>query len=255
MGFYYNEGFYYDEAEGFYYDTKFLYDQRDGFYYDQQQGLNLNANRGKFLADKVDKFNKTNKDFWTTGDGQARMLEVFDKLKIDVDVHINKEKPKPGKTAGAAIQNVVTTQLVKEVVRGFCLNTDPAKFLETSGDDAKDKLSLLLGKECQRVLSDPADHRKKWRVEGSKAKKAMDKVSEDLIPFIVTWLQKAEFKTANAGQEETLQALVARRAVKEAAYAFAKQTKPDIADEPKQALAQSKNMAAAIAKKAIAVLA
>ena len=42
---------------------------------------------------------------------------------------------------------------------------------------------------------------------------------------------------------------------KEAAYAFAKQTKPDIADEPKQALAQSKNMAAAIAKKAIAVLA
>ena len=41
----------------------------------------------------------------------------------------------------------------------------------------------------------------------------------------------------------------------EAAYAFAKQTKPDIADEPKQALAQSKNMAAAIAKKAIAVLA
>ena len=42
----------------------------------------------------------------------------------------------------------------------------------------------------------------------------MDKVSEDLIPFIVTWLQKAEFKTANAGQEETLQALVARRAVK-----------------------------------------
>jgi hypothetical protein len=33
------------------------------------------------------------------------------------------------------------------------LNTNPAKFLETSGDDAKDKLSLLLGKECQRVLS------------------------------------------------------------------------------------------------------
>jgi hypothetical protein len=42
----------------------------------------------------------------------------------------------------------------------------------------------------------------------------MDNVSEDLIPFIVTWLQKSEFKTANAGQEETLQALVARRAVK-----------------------------------------
>ena len=46
-----------------------------------------------------------------------------------------------------------------------------------------------------------------------------------------------------------------KKFIQEAAYAFAKQTKPDIADEPKQALAQSKNMAAAIAKKAIAVLA
>ena len=73
---------------------------------------------------------------------------------------------------------------------------------------------MSFDKLCVLIIFLAADHRAKWRVEGSKAQKAMDNVSEELIPFIVTWLQKSEFKTANAGQEETLQALVARRAVK-----------------------------------------
>mgnify|MGYP006944948774 CR=1 FL=1 len=45
------------------------------------------------------------------------------------------------------------------------------------------------------------DYRKAWRVEGSDAKKAMDKVTGNLIPFMVTWLGQQKFHYPNPNQD------------------------------------------------------
>merc|ERR1712184_6991 len=126
MGFYYNqhqEGFYYEEQKpGFYYNEK------DGFYYDQeQQGFYYEGfyydNQG-FYYDSEDKFNKENKDYWYKGDGKKRMVKALNGLRTMVDQYVT-ENPHPANDVqGQALTNVITVQIVKEVIKKFLKNVE-----------------------------------------------------------------------------------------------------------------------------------
>lgn len=106
---------------------------KDGFYYDQ-----------------TDKFNKDNKDYWYKGEGKKRMVQALNGLRTQVDHHVTKNPHPANETQGRALSNVVTVQVVREVIRKFVKNVDPDTFFENGGD-AK-KLATLLAKECQTCL-------------------------------------------------------------------------------------------------------
>merc|ERR1712228_726963 len=119
-GFYYNQnkpGFYYD---GFYYERENQQDQEDGFYYDQN-----------------DKFNKKNKDYWYKGDGKKRMVNALNGLRTQVDHHVTKNPRAANETQGRALSNVVTVQVVREVIKKFVRNVDHKGFFENGGDAKK----------------------------------------------------------------------------------------------------------------------
>merc|ERR1712066_25455 len=223
MGFYYNQpGFYYNQP-GFYYnqqqqDGGFYY---DGFYYEQQQEEDQ---QDGFYYDEVDKFNKDNKDYWAKGDGKDRMIKALNGLRTQVDHHVTKDKTGPNATQGRALSNVIVVEVVREVIRKFVKNVDPDAYFEAGGD-AK-KLATLLAKECQSALGAEKDFRKDWREEGSDAKKAMDKVTKSLVPFMVTWTSKQGFKKPNAIQDAALMKVVAERLVDEVFYGYAVANSP-----------------------------
>lgn len=80
----------------------------------------------------------------------------------------------------------------------------------------------------------------------------MDKVSGNLIPFMVTWVGKEPFHKPNGNQDAACQKLVAGRLVDEAFYEYAKRNNPAgcSGDEDKQG-AQSNKIAFSIANAAL----
>merc|ERR1712088_1042261 len=189
QGFYYNQpqqqGFYYNnqKPQGFYYENGFYYDgfyyesekQSQGFYYDEQD-----AEHGKF--------NKENKDYWYKGDGKKRAVAALNGLRTLVDKYVSENPHAANETQGKALSNVITVQVVKEVIKKFVKNVNPKEYFENGGDDKK--LAILLAKECQAILGPDVDFRGAWRKKGSKAQKAMDQVTNELVPFMVNWHSK-----------------------------------------------------------------
>jgi len=232
MGFYYDQqGFYYDkhQADGFYYDQNgfyynedgFYYNEKDGFYYDQQQrGFYYEG----FYYDQQDKLNKDNKDYWAKGNGRDRVVKALDGLRTLVDERVANDKSGPNETQGKALNNVITTQVVREVIKKFNKNVNPKEYFANGGDDKK--LGTLLAKECQNILGPDVDFRSKWRAEGSDAKKAMDQVTNQLVPFMVNWHSKEPWHKPNAIENAAMMKLVAARLVDEVFYEYATKTDP-----------------------------
>merc|ERR1712018_183841 len=246
QGFYYNQqpeqGFYYNQPQGFYYENGFYYDgfyyesekQSQGFYYDEQD-----AEHGKF--------NKENKDYWYKGAGKKRAVAALNGLRTLVDKYVADNPHAANETQGQALSNVITVQVVREVIKKFVKNVNPVDFFKNKGD-AK-KLSQLLVKECQAVLGPEKDFRAKWRAEGSDAQKAMDKVSNELVPFIVTWAAKQPFHTPNAIEDSACMKVVAQRLVDEASYEyFAKNDPSKIESNPQKQQKQIVYIAKSVAE-------
>merc|ERR1712038_452227 len=130
QGFYYDQGFYYNQPQGFYYENGFYYDgfyyesekQSQGFYYDEQD-----AEHGKF--------NKENKDYWYKGDGKKRAVAALNGLRTLVDKYVSENPHAANETQGAALSNVITVQVVRE-------KRQPSRFLQEQG-------------RCQKTLTAP----------------------------------------------------------------------------------------------------
>ena len=67
-----------------------------------------------------------------------------------VDHHVTKNPSKANKNQSKALSNVITIQVVKEVIKKFVKNVNPKEYFENGGDDKK--LGILLAKECQGIL-------------------------------------------------------------------------------------------------------
>merc|ERR1712025_532811 len=223
QGFYYDQGFYYNQPQGFYYENGFYYDgfyyesekQSQGFYYDEQD-----AEHGKF--------NKENKDYWYKGAGKERAVAALNGLRTLVDKYVSENPHAANETQGAALSNVITVQVVREVIKKFVKNVNPVDFFKNKGD-AK-KLSQLLVKERQAVLGPEKDFRAKWRAEGSDAQKAMDKVSNEL-------------------EDAACMKVVAQRLVDEASYEyFAKNDPSKIESNPEKQQKQIVYIAKSVAE-------
>merc|ERR1712130_613826 len=198
MGFYYDQGFYYDHYEGFYYNQ-----EKEGFYYDQRD-----ADHGKF--------NKENKDYWYKGAGRERIVKALNGLRTMVDVHVTKNPHAANDIQGQALSNVITIQVVREVIKKFVRNINPDEFFKNGGDE--EQLATLLAKECQSLLSPDVDFRKGWEAEGSEPRKAMDKGTQEIVPFMVSWAAKEEFHKPNGIQDAACMKIVAQRLCEEAFY-------------------------------------
>merc|ERR1712088_375687 len=231
QGFYYDQGFYYNQPQGFYYESE---KQSQGFFYDEQD-----AEHGKF--------NKENKDYWYKGDGKKRAVAALNGLRTLVDKYVSENPHAANETQGAALSNVITVQVVREVIKKFVKNVNPVDFFKNKGD-AK-KLSQLLVKESQAVLGPEKDFRAKWRAEGSDAQKAMDKVSNELVPFLVTWAAKQPFHTPNAIEDAACMKVVAQRLVDEASYEyFAKNDPSKVESNPEKQQRQIVYIAKSVAE-------
>merc|ERR1712158_222442 len=127
QGFYYNQpqqqGFYYNnqKPQGFYYESE---KQSQGFYYDEQD-----AEHGKF--------NKENKDYWYKGDGKKRAVAALNGLRTLVDKYVSENPHAANETQGAALSNVITVQVVREVIKKFVKNVNPVDFFKNKGDAKK----------------------------------------------------------------------------------------------------------------------
>ena len=161
MGFYYGQqvqqnGFYYDHHQSQQEQEGFYYGEEQGFYYDQQQkgfyyeGFYYNQMGEGFYYDQEDKFNKENKDYWYKGAGRERVVKALDGLRSLVDGHVIKNPHAANDTQGRALSNVVTIQVVREVIKKFVKNVNPAEFFKNKGTDKS--LATLLAKECQNCL-------------------------------------------------------------------------------------------------------
>merc|ERR1712228_1035005 len=177
----------------------------------------------------------------TTGTRETakkRMLAALNGIRTRVDDHILKNPSPPNDAQGRALSNFVTT-------------VNPNEFFKNGGDDKK--LAILLVKEIQEHLGPLHDYRNAWRQEGSNAKKAMDAVTNNLIPFMVTWVADQEFHTPNGNQDAACQKLVATRLVDEAFYEYACNTNPsfcsgDAAKQDKQAEDLGRDLADVVLK-------
>merc|ERR1712233_65605 len=248
MGFYYNQpqGFYYNQQpkQGFYYNQQpkgFYYNQQQqqpGFYYNQQQqGFYYNQQQQQqgFYYDQQDadhsKFNKENKDYWYKGAGRERAVKALNGLRTMVDSHVTKNPHPANETQGQALSNVITVAVVQEVIKKFIRNVDPEAFFKNGGTDKT--LATLLIKECQTCLGAEKDFRAAWRKEGSDAQKVMDKVSNELVPFMVVWSSKQPFSKPNAVQDAACMKVVAGRLVEEALFEYCSKNDPkDVAKNP-----------------------
>merc|ERR1712157_29237 len=178
QGFYYNnqkpQGFYYNQQpkQGFYYDQGFYYNQPQGFYYDEQD-----AEHGKF--------NKENKDYWYKGAGKKRAVAALNGLRTLVDKYVSENPHAANETQGAALSNVITVQVVREVIKKFVKNVNPVDFFKNKGD-AKKTLTV----PCQGMPGCPRARKGlpcQMESRGIRCPEAMDKVSNELVPFMVTW--------------------------------------------------------------------
>merc|ERR1711972_520097 len=255
MGFYYEEGFYYDQPQGFYYNQQ--QQQQKGFYYDNQgfyyEGFYYETPKQGFYYDQQDKFNKDNKDYWYKNGGKDRMIAAINGLRTMVDIHVTKNPHAATDAQGQALSNVCTVQVVREVIKKFVRNVNPEEYFKNGGNEKK--LAVLLVKECQNVLGPEKDFRAKWREEGSKAKAAMDKVTNELIPFIVSWQSKQPFHPPNAVQDSACMKVVAARLVDEAFYEYAVKNNPSqISNDPKVQQKQTFQIAQSLVDAALGVV-
>jgi len=270
QGFYYNQqqeqnGFYYEQPkqQGFYYDQGFYYNQDQGFYYDQQQegfyyeGFYYDQEGEGFYYDQRDdghaKFNKENKDYWYKGAGRERVVKALNGLRTLVDAHVVKNPHAANDIQGQALSNVVCIQVVREVLKKFIRNVNPDEFFKNGGNE--EQLATLLAKECQSILSPAVDFRGAWREDGSEAKKAMDKVSEEIVPFMVSWAAKQEFHKPNGIQDAACMKIVAKRLCEEAFYEYAKKTKSSVvSSDPEKQAKQIASIAKTVADGVLNVL-
>merc|ERR1712130_925020 len=206
--------FYYDQQqEGFYYEGFYYNQEKEGFYYDQRD-----ADHGKF--------NKENKDYWYKGAGRERIVKALNGLRTMVDVHVTKNPHAANDIQGQALSNVITIQVVREVIKKFVRNINPDEFFKNGGDE--EQLATLLAKEFQSLLSPDVDFRKGWEAEGSEPRKAMDKVTQEIVPFMVSWAAKEEFHKPNGIQDAACMKIVAQRLCEEAFYEWAKGNKANV---------------------------
>merc|ERR1712083_325570 len=96
MGFYYDQGFYYNQPDqGFYYDKNeegFYYEQeKEGFYYDQEKGFYY---QGFYYDERDAGFNQGNKDYWYKGDGKKTHVGGFERHP-NARRRPHSQKPKP----------------------------------------------------------------------------------------------------------------------------------------------------------------
>jgi len=141
-----------------------------------------------------------------------------------VDQHVTKNPHAANENQGQALSNVITVEVVREVLKKFIRNVDPKGFFDNGGDDKK--LATLLIKECQSCLGPEKDFRAAWRKEGSNAQKIMDKVSNELVPYMVVWNSKQPFHKPNAVQDSACMKVVAQRLIEECFYEYASKTNP-----------------------------
>merc|ERR1712025_1172473 len=244
-GFYYNQpkGFYYNQLkqqEGFYYDQGFYYNQDQGFYYDQQQeGFYYDQQDGEHA-----KFNKENKDYWYKGEGRERVVKALNGLRTLVDDYVTKKPHPANEIQGQALSNVVTIQVVREVIK---------KFIKNIGNE--ESLATLLAKECQGILSPAVDYRAAWQEEGSEAKKAMDQVTNEIVPFMVSWQAKQPFHKPNDVQDAACMKVVAGRLCEEAFYEWAtKNDSKSISSDPEKQAKQAASIAKTVTDAVVGLL-
>merc|ERR1712158_301923 len=264
MGFYYEqEGFYYNQPKGFYYDQGFYYNQDQGFYYDQQQegfyyeGFYYDQEGEGFYYDQRDdghaKFNKENKDYWYKGAGRERVVKALNGLRTMVDVHVTKNPHAANDIQGQALSNVITIQVVREVIKKFVRNINPDEFFKNGGNE--ESLATLLAKECQGILSPAVDYRAAWQEEGSEAKKAMDQVTNEIVPFMVSYQAKQPFHKPNDVQDAACMKVVAGRLCEEAFYEWAtKNDSKSISSDPEKQAKQAASIAKTVTDAVVGLL-
>ena len=64
-----------------------------------------------------------------------------------VDDYVTKNPHPANDIQGQALSNVVTIQVVREVIKKFIKNIDPDEFFKNGGNE--ESLATLLAKECQ----------------------------------------------------------------------------------------------------------
>merc|ERR1712200_154708 len=255
MGFYYEqEGFYYNQPKGFYYEQGFYYNQDQGFYYDQQQegfyyeGFYYNQQDGEHA-----KFNKENKDYWYKGEGRERVVKALNGLRTLVDDYVTKNPHPANEIQGQALSNVVTIQVVREVIKKFIKNIDPDEFFKNGGNE--ESLATLLAKEFQGILSPAVDYRAAWQEEGSEAKKAMDQVTNEIVPFMVSYQAKQPFHKPNDVQDAACMGVVAGRLCEEAFYEWAtKNDSKSISSDPEKQAKQAASIAKTVTDAVVGLL-
>jgi len=229
QGFYYDkpEGFYYDGFyyEGFYYDDGFYYDRPDGFYYNQNEESGFYYNnfvprQGFYYErDETDAHNPEFYTYWKNFGGRDRMLKALEGLRTLVDVHVLEHPQDPSPDMKRAVRDVVTVQVVRDCLKTFMIHVNPADFFKAGGD--AEKLSVLLGRECQHALGPDKDYRKEWHEPGTKAESTLSEVTKDIIPFIIKWQNKEPFHPPNFAQLDVMANLVAKRLALEEMFKYA----------------------------------
>merc|ERR1711973_45651 len=216
-GFYYDEGFYYDRPNGFYYNNGFYYDEQ-GFYYQ-----NFLPEKGFYYEnDEQDNQNPEFKSYWYEYAGRERMLKALNGLRTKVDQWVIQHPHDPTPDQKRAIRDVVTIQCCKDVLKTFMIHVNPDEFFKAGGDPTK--LSVLLGKECQKACGKQVDYRKAWHEPGSIAEGALSSCTKDIIPFLIKWQSSEPFHKPNFAQLDALANLVASRLALEEMYAYAAAT-------------------------------
>merc|ERR1712157_241704 len=244
MGFYYEqEGFYYNQPKGFYYNNQknqgFYYNQlkqQEGFYYDQ--GFYYNQQQEGFYYEGF-YYNQPQGFYYDQQDGEHAKF--------------NKEPHPANEIQGQALSNVVTIQVVREVIKKFIKNIDPDEFFKNGGNE--ESLATLLAKECQGILSPAVDYRAAWQEEGSEAKKAMDQVTNEIVPFMVSWQAKQPFHKPNDVQDAACMKVVAGRLCEEAFYEWAtKNDSKSISSDPEKQAKQAASIAKTVTDAVVGLL-
>ena len=101
--------------------------------------------------DEEDRFIKENKDYWYEKGGRKRMVSASKVLRFDLTEYVTKTGNYDlSEIQTQALSNIVTTQIVREVVKKFVKNCNPEEFFANGGDDRH--LAIVLARECQQLL-------------------------------------------------------------------------------------------------------
>jgi len=150
------------------------------------------------------------------------MLKALNGLRTKVDQWVIQHPHDPTPDQKRAIRDVVTIQCCKDVLKTFMIHVNPDEFFKAGGDPTK--LSVLLGKECQKACGKQVDYRKAWHEPGSIAEGALSSCTKDIIPFLIKWQSSEAFHKPNFAQLDALANLVASRLALEEMYAYAAAT-------------------------------